>query len=77
MAKASNDTLNELHGAVAQHLLDRVYSGEATAAEVGQAVKMLKDNGIEAIPKPHNPLGQLSTSMSNLPFTDPDDVTAH
>lgn len=74
---ATSDLLNLLHERLGEHLLERLESGEATAAEVGQAVKFLKDNGIEAIPKPHNPLGQLSTSMSNLPFTDPDDVTAH
>lgn len=43
--------LSELHEAVAEELLDRVRSGEATASEIGCALKLLKDNNI-TIPEP-------------------------
>lgn len=69
--KASKDLLEQLHDAVGSHLLARIQTGEATASEVGQAVKFLKDNGIEAMPTDSNPLGQLQGTLSDqLPFTD-------
>lgn len=61
--------MEELHGAVAASLLDRVQAGEATASELSVAVKFLKDNGIDAVAKPESPLLNLATS---LPFQDPD-----
>jgi hypothetical protein len=48
MAKASEELLESLHNAVAEDLLDKVKSGEATAQELSAAIKFLKDNGIEA-----------------------------
>ena len=39
--------LDKLHSDIAQDLLDRVKSGEATAAELGIAVKFLKFLRIE------------------------------
>ena len=47
---ATSDLLGELHELVATALLDRIKSGEATAAEFAQAIKLLKDNNITAIP---------------------------
>ncbi len=61
--------MEELHGAVAASLLDRVQAGEATASELSVAVKFLKDNGIDVVAKPESPLLNLATS---LPFQDPD-----
>lgn len=67
-----NALLSELHLETAKDLLRRVKSGEATAAEIGNALKMLKDNGIEAIPTAENPLGKLA---SNLPdFIEQDEL---
>lgn len=60
--------LEELHMEVAKDLLKRVKSGEATPGEINAALKMLKDNGIEAIPTPENPLGQLAEQLPT--FTD-------
>lgn len=64
--KASEDTLNELHEAVAQKLLDRIKSGEATAADFQAAAKFLKDNGVEGAAAPGTPLGDLSESLPQL-----------
>lgn len=61
--------MEDLHGAVASSLLDRVQTGEASASELAVAVKFLKDNGIDSNIKPESPLLNLATS---LPFQDPD-----
>jgi hypothetical protein len=48
MSKASPDAMSALHGAIALELMNRITSGEATAADMSNAIKFLKDNGIEA-----------------------------
>lgn len=55
--------LAELHLETAKDLLKRVKSGEATPGELNAALKMLKDNGIEAIPTPDSPLGDLKAAI--------------
>ena len=42
-----NDLLEKLHVELAKDLLVRIQSGEATAAEMANAIRFLKDNGIE------------------------------
>jgi hypothetical protein len=72
MSKATTEALDELHGLVAKVLAARLKDGTATAADIAQATKFLKDNGIEvgAAP-PGSPLGQLRQSVAdNLPFPD-------
>lgn len=72
---ATSDLLGELHELVATALLGRIKSGEATAAEFAQAIKLLKDNNITAIPTSDNGLGQLVGSLKErLPFTDVEDM---
>lgn len=66
-SKAGQDVLEALHAAVASELVKRIASGEATAADLNVARQFLKDNRIEAIPTPENPLGKLADS---LPFPD-------
>ncbi len=46
--RAAEEILGKLHDAVANDLLRKVQSGEATAQELQAAIKFLKDNGIEA-----------------------------
>lgn len=48
MTKATPDVMGALHGAIAQQLMHRIQSGEATAADMSNAIKFLKDNGVEA-----------------------------
>ncbi len=43
---ATEKALGELHAVVAHTLMDRIKSGEATAADINAAIKFLKDNGI-------------------------------
>jgi len=45
---ASNDILGRLHAKLAQDFLDRLDSGEVSAAELSVMVKFLKDNNIQA-----------------------------
>lgn len=62
---APKDIMEALHVAVAQDLLAKIQSGEASAAELSAAIKFLKDNGIEALPTEGSPLGNL---VDSLPF---------
>lgn len=61
--------MNDLHSALAQELLDRVNSGEATASDLSVVRQFLKDNGIDSVPKKGSPMERLSHS---LPFTQQD-----
>jgi hypothetical protein len=60
------EQLDILHAAVANELLDRVKSGEATASELSVAVKFLKDNNANLdVVTAESPLGNL---LESLPF---------
>jgi len=59
--------LEKLHCDVAQELLDRINTGEATAADIGIAVKFLKDNNITVDIEESEPVLNLAKS---LPFTE-------
>ena len=58
-------TLIDLHGAVAEELLRRVLSGDATSADLNVARGFLKDNGIDAGLDQSEPLADLAKT---LPF---------
>lgn len=62
-------TLSLLHEGIAEELLARVQSGNASAAELTAAIKFLKDNGIDSHVKAGSPLANLAEI---LPFQDPD-----
>lgn len=55
--------LEDLYNALGKELLDRIQSGDATAADLNVARAWLKDNKIEALPTPNNPLGQLTEAL--------------
>jgi len=75
---ASKELLEQLHDMVGQKLLERIESGTATASEFAQAIKFLKDNGIEAIPTDNSALSALEGSLRDrLPFSDPSDPVSH
>ena len=61
--KARKEILEELHGTVAVELLNRIRNGEARPADMANAIKFLKDNGIEGLPVAGSPLGNLVNSM--------------
>jgi len=65
----ARDMLNSLHTAMAEELLARVRSGNATAAELSVATKFLKDNHIECVATEDNPLGQLADAIPDFDNT--------
>lgn len=67
---ATIDILAALHEALANELLGRVQSGEATAADLSNAIKFLKDNGIEARPDKNATIQSLA---SQFPVFDDED----
>jgi ABC-type Zn uptake system ZnuABC Zn-binding protein ZnuA len=69
MEKDLENTLAKLHDALAKDLLERIKSGEATAADMSNAIRFLKDNGIDAHLVQDSPLDNLAKV---LPFQDPD-----
>lgn len=62
--------LEELHTAVVRTLLDKIRSGEATAADLGVARQLLKDNGIDAAAKAGQPILRLADVMPFDPAED-------
>ena len=62
--------LSTLHEEMAKKLLDKVRSGEVTAAELNVARQFLKDNNIDSVPKEGTPIANLATELS---FTGEDD----
>tara|TARA_R100001443_G_scaffold16974_1_gene27434 strand:- start:122 stop:328 length:207 start_codon:yes stop_codon:yes gene_type:complete len=60
-----NDILEKLHKHLAEDLLHKIQSGEATAAELSVARAFLKDNGIDATLEASEPLNNLAKT---LPF---------
>jgi len=70
-SKATQEALEGLHGALAELLTQRIREGSATAADLAVARQFLKDNGIDAIPKDGEPLGEL---VKSLPFASPEGV---
>lgn len=69
--KATLTALEDLHGAVATALADKIRSGEFTAADLAVARQFLKDNGIDGIPKEGNGLDKLASSLPK--FDDDED----
>ena len=63
--KGTLDLLAEVLDGSTRLLLERIKSGEATAADLNVARQLLKDNGINAIPTRDNGIGRLA---QELPF---------
>lgn len=57
--------LERLHELLTQDLIEKIESGNATAADLGVARQLLKDNSINAMPAPNTPIFRLANS---LPF---------
>lgn len=66
----NRDLLEQLFTASIEQLLERVKNGEATAADLGVARQMLKDNGIEALATGDNELSKLKDQMDLDDFED-------
>ena len=67
MAKKESDIFEQLHKALGKHFLDRVRSGDATAAELKEARQFLRDNGID-VSSQQRDNGPLRDLSKELPF---------
>ena len=61
----SDSKLRELHGILAEKLLEKVKDPECKSADLNVARQFLRDNGIDAVPVDNSPLEKL---MKELPF---------
>ena len=69
-ASGFTEAAEVLHTALAKALLERIKSGDCTAADLSVARQFLKDNGIDTLLRnPESPVGRLTDA---LPFKDPD-----
>jgi len=57
------ELLQRLHDLLTQSLIDKIEAGEATAADLGVARQLLKDNNINALPNSGTPILRLSETM--------------
>jgi hypothetical protein len=64
---APKDLLGQLHAQVTEQLIAKVMSGDCTAAEMANAIRFLKDNGIEAIPEPGSEMQRLVDAIPDFP----------
>lgn len=74
--KANEDLLNGLHQMVAQDLIKKISSGEATVQELNAAIKFLKDNDVTADIQFNKPMQQLEqdvVAVGELPFVEDED----
>jgi ABC-type Zn uptake system ZnuABC Zn-binding protein ZnuA len=62
--KASESELGALHGIVVRYLAEKIASGEASASDVANAIKMLKDNAITCIAEEGSALDDLRSKLS-------------
>ena len=63
MNPASEGELSALHAVVARYLADKISSGECTASDVSNAIKMLKDNNITCAPTEGKDLDNLKNAL--------------
>ena len=64
----SDTKLRELHGILAEKLLEKVKDPECKSADLNVARQFLRDNGIDAVPTEGSPLQKLA---DELPFDIP------
>jgi len=74
--KANSDIMDELHGEVAKQLLARIQEKDAAGTDFSNAIKFLKDNGIEADIAQNKPLASLAEQFPVFPDED-DTHTPH
>lgn len=63
---ATRDLLGSLHALVAEELIAKIKSGEASTADLSTAIKFLKDNGIEAVTANDTRLSDLARSLPDF-----------
>ena len=61
----SDSKLRELHGILAEKLLEKVKDPECKSSDLNVARQFLRDNGIDAVPTEDSPLQKL---IDEMPF---------
>jgi hypothetical protein len=69
MPKASQNSLADLHGLLAQVMAEKLHSGEATASDLNVIRAFLKDNGVDTDPQTDN---NIQSIVDQLPEYDID-----
>ena len=75
--RAKDEALGELHIAIAEQLLKKINSGEATAAEYNAAIKFLADNNIEVDATPDSAANRLAKALPVFDDEQDEQPTAH
>lgn len=65
--KATQEQLEELHGALAKELARRIKEGSATAADLSVALNLLNKSGVVSLVTPGTPANILDDAM-DAPF---------
>jgi hypothetical protein len=60
------DILNQLFDATLTGLLNRIKSGDATAADFGNATRFLKENGIDCLAEENDELKELLAEVETF-----------
>lgn len=70
MAKASQDTLSELHAKVAEKILKLMDDEETVVQGLTLAIKFLKDNNVQADPDLNDAVSKIKEKVdtARLPF---------
>lgn len=76
MTRANEELLATLHEAVAQDLLNKLKSGEASAQELSAAIKFLKDNNITTIIEKENTTGKILQFLPRFDDEDEEEAAA-
>jgi len=63
MSDKIQNLLSHLHTMVAEELMNRISTDEASTADIVAAIRLLKDNGITSTPEASEPLRDLSKSV--------------
>lgn len=65
--KASEALMDELHGRLAEELLERIEKGSATAADLAVARAFLKENGVSRLVEPSEKANDVLRNATDLP----------
>jgi len=81
MKRASVDTIGIIHGKLAKvfiEALDAIDPAEKGAAAVLNVIRQfVKDNGVDALPAPGSPLGNLADKVAEFPFDPSAEMTVN
>ena len=74
MSKRLEELLAELHHETARQLLAAIRSGSASPGHFMAAIRFLKENGVDAVPKEGSPMADLAKIV---PFPSGDEADYH